>query len=98
MKTCAFVWVYCIVLIALGMVFCYAQVMFWYPSSLTNIWILLLGFYTHDPTMFLPMCPLKSTVCGVKEPYVYMQSRGLNLKGCMWWYLARRMYYIGYFF
>lgn len=39
---------------------------------LFRIWILFLGFYTHDPTMFLPTCPLESNVDGVKEPFVYI--------------------------
>jgi hypothetical protein len=50
-KMCVLVWVVCIILIAMSMAFSYARNMFWYPGSLSDMRIFLLGLYTPDPAM-----------------------------------------------
>ena len=42
---CVSIWVFCMVLMAMSIAFSFALRIFWYPSNLSNMWVLLLGLY-----------------------------------------------------
>ena len=64
------------VLIAMSMAFSSALSMFWYPGNLSDMWILLLGLYTPDPTTSSSIRPSEFLVGGMNEPSVYMHWCG----------------------
>ena len=54
---CVSPWVVCMVLIALSIAFSFARRIFWYPGSLSNIWVLLLELYTPEPGVLPSIWP-----------------------------------------
>lgn len=50
--------------------------MYWCPSSLSYIWVLLLGLYIPDHAMLPSRIPSEFLVVGMKEPHVYMHCCG----------------------
>ena len=73
---CVSIQVIFIVLIAMSIAFSYALCIFWYPSSLSDNWVLLLGLYTLDPTMFPSIRPSGFMNDGINDPSVYMHCCG----------------------
>ena len=60
-------WVICIVFIAMSIALSYALRIFWYPGSLSDIWVLLLGLYTPEPTVLPSIWPPKSSTIIYKD-------------------------------
>ena len=48
---CVSLWVVCTVLIAMSIALNSARRIFWYPGSLYDIWVFLLGLYTLEPAV-----------------------------------------------
>ena len=72
MNICVSFWVFFIVLIAISMALNFALRMFWYPGSLSDIWVLLLGLYTHEPAVLPIIWPSEFLEGGINDPFVYM--------------------------
>lgn len=90
MNVCVSLWVICMVFMAISMAFNYALRMFWYPGSLSDIWVLLLGLYTHEPAMLPIVRPSEFLEGGINDPYVYMHCCGWYLRWCTWVYVGGR--------
>ena len=63
-------------LIAMSIAFSSALSIFWYPSSLSEIWVLLFGMYTPDPTVFPSIIPSELVVGGMNDMSMYMHCCG----------------------
>ena len=81
MNTCVFVWVVCMVLIAISIAFNYALRIFWYPGNLYDIWVLLLGLYTPEPAVLPSICPAEFLEGQINDMSVYMHCCGWYLRG-----------------
>ena len=71
------------VLVAMSIALSSALRMFWYPGSLSDIFVFLLGLYIPDPAVLPSICPSEFLVGGMNEPSVYMHCCGWNLSGWM---------------
>ena len=75
------VWVFCMFSMAMSIALSSALRMFWYPGSLSAMWVLLLGLYTPDPAVLPSICPSEFLVGGINDPSVYVHFCGWNLRG-----------------
>ena len=73
---CVSIWVIYIFLIAMSIAFNSALSIFWYPRSLYDIWVLLLGLYTPNHVAFPFTRPLGFMDGGMNDPSVYMHCCG----------------------
>ena len=73
---CVSICVVCMDFMAINITLSSTRRMFWCPSSLSAIWVLLLGLCTRDLAMLHSLCPLEFLVGGMKEPFVYMHCCG----------------------
>ncbi len=78
---CVYVWVCFKFSMAISIALSSALRMFWYPGSLSAMWVLLLGLYTPDPAMLPSICPPEFMVGGINDPFVYVLLCGGNLSG-----------------
>ena len=69
---CVSIWVVRMVLMAMSIALSSALRMFWYPGSLFDMRMLLLGVYIPDPIVLPSICPSEFLVGGINEPSVYM--------------------------
>ena len=69
---CVSIWVVCIVLIAISIALSSTLRMFWYPSNLSDIWMLLLGLYIPDPAVLPSIWPSGFVEGGINDMSVYM--------------------------
>jgi hypothetical protein len=79
---CVSIWVICIFLIAMSIACSLASSIFWYPSNLSEDYMLLLGLYTLDRAMFPSIEPSGLLNGGMNDSSVYMHCCGWNLSGC----------------
>jgi hypothetical protein len=56
------------VLMAMSMACNFALRMFWYPDSLLDIQMLLLGMYIPDPAVLPSICPSEFLDGGINDP------------------------------
>ena len=81
---CVSILVVCMVLTARSIAFNSALRMFWYPGSLSDMWVVLLGLYTPEPAVLPIICPSEFSEGGMNDPSVYMHCCGWYLRG-YWW-------------
>ena len=65
----------------MSIAFSSALSIFWYPCSLSEIWVLLFGLYIPDHVVFPSVKPSGLVNERMNDPFVYMHCCGWNLSG-----------------
>ena len=73
---CVSIWVVCIFFIAMRIAFSSARSIFWYPGSLSEIFVLLLGLYTPEHAVLPSIIPSKFLDGGMNDPSMYVHCCG----------------------
>ena len=71
MNVCVFIWVVCLVLMAISMAFDYSQRMFWW-SVVSFILYVIGGLFILDHVMLPFTWPFEFLVGEMKEPSIYI--------------------------